>query len=279
MLPAPEVFGVWEQLFEITVLKKKTWNINLNSLMFQLLTSQPSEATWELSSQTTQNGQFLSIFLLMCVEFDPTTSAPETFWMSFSCLACKTWLLLVVLDRVRADLSSAAVFPRLRSLPVLIPQCWSLFPWGRNALQLAWSEISYPSPSPSVLSFSYQLAPGICLFTRLLFPGCYTAQGTQCLVGLDFLAGAKEELGSAETNLCIPASFICVMLLLAVLGHELCCGGLSFHRVQTVEIAYTAPTVLAAAVLRVTWPLHMSLVLVVLLEVVVFAVHVAVQAG
>lgn len=62
--------------------------------------------------------------------------------------------------------------------------------------------------------------------------------------GFDFLAGAKEELGSAETNLYIPASFICVMLLLAVLAHELCCGGLPSHRVQKVEIVYPAPNVL-----------------------------------
>lgn len=63
-------------------------------------------------------------------------------------------------------------------------------------------------------------------------------------MGLDFLAGAKEELDSGETNLCIPTSFICVMLLLTVLGHELCCGELPFPKVQKVEIVYTAPNVL-----------------------------------
>lgn len=63
-------------------------------------------------------------------------------------------------------------------------------------------------------------------------------------MGLDFLAEAKEELDSAETNLCIPASFICVTLLLTVLGHELCCGELPSPRVQKVEIVHTAPNVL-----------------------------------
>lgn len=140
-------------------------------------------------------------------------------------------------------MSSAVALSRLHTLHVLIPQCWSLFHCSRNDLWVAGGEISDPFPSPSGLSSSCQLAPGICLFTRLLFPECYTAQGAQVSGGFGF-PKAKEELDSAETNLCIPAFFICIMLLLTVLGHELCCGGLSSHRVQRVEIAYTAPNVL-----------------------------------
>lgn len=86
----------------------------------------------------------------------------------------------------RADSSAAAALPRLHSIHVLIPQCWSLFPCSRKALQLTGGEISDPFPSPSVLSFSWPLGPGICLFTRLLFPGCYTAQAAQVSGGCGF---------------------------------------------------------------------------------------------
>lgn len=134
----------------------------------------------------------------MCTELDPTVCTPEVFWMSFSCLACKTWLLLVVLDRVRADLSSAAALPRLCSLHVLIPECRSLFPGSRNALQLAGGEMS--DHSPSVLSFSCQLAPGICLFTRLLFPGCYTAQGAQVSGGFGFPGWGQGGVGQCKNK-------------------------------------------------------------------------------
>lgn len=230
--------------FEITVLKKESLKYQSNSLRFQLLTLQPSEATWELSRQTTQNGQFLSMFLLLlCTKFDLTASTPETFWMSFSCLACKTWLLLVVLDREQTR-------PLLQHSPGSTGSMFSSHSTAACFLVAerlsSWLEVRFQILSllPQALAF-----PGCWLLASACSPGCFSQDVTlhrelRCQVALDFLAGAKEQLDSAETNLCIPAFFIRIMLPLIALGHELCCGGLPSQRVQRVEIVYTAPNML-----------------------------------
>lgn len=181
-----KLFRVWEQLFEITVLKKKTWNINLTAWGFcylhfnHLMQHESCKARWH------KMARFCQYFFFLCVQnLVPLHLLQKHFgWVSAAGLVkcgCYLWFWIEwEQTRPLLQLSPGS------SLHILIPQCWSLFPCSRNALQLAGGEISDPSPSPPVLSFSCQLAPGICLFTRLFFPRCYTAQGAQVSGGFGF---------------------------------------------------------------------------------------------
>lgn len=218
-----KVFGV----SEMTVLKKKTWNTNLTAWGFSYLHYSHLKQHGSYQPRQHKTASYCQYFFSWCVQnLIPLHLLQRHFgWVSAACLVkrgCCLWFWI----------EWEQTCPLLQHSPgfavshVLILQWWSVFPCSRNALQLAGGEISDPVPFPSVLSFSCQLAPGISLFTRLLFPGCYSTQGAQVSGGFGFPGWGQGGVGQCRTNLCIPAAFMCATLLLTVMRHVLCCGRL-----------------------------------------------------
>lgn len=238
-----KVFWVWEQLFEITVVKKKTWNTNLTAWGFSYLHF--SHLKQHESCQVRQHkmASFCQYFFFLCVQnLIPLYVLQKYFgWVSAAWLVkhgCCLWFWI----------EWEQTCPLLQPSPGSAVSTFSSQSAGACFLVAemlsSWLEVRCQIILPQCLAF-----PVSWLLASACSPGCFSQAVTlrrelRSLVGLDFLAGAKEELDSAKTNLCIPASFLCVTLLLTVLGHGLSCAGLSSPRVQRVEMVYTAPNVL-----------------------------------